>query len=264
MAVQLTRGRVVGGVYEVDYRPSLKLDKNIRYVYEKFGARPLFVDEDGNGAPTGSGGDVNICRTEDYGFEYAAIGTQTDVLLGWNASKGLDLIQDATSGDGNELTLGLGSKSRGAFTAQTDACYFKAQIELTDVSGFAEMAVGFRKNSAYNETIDDYTDMAAFNIQAGVINIETILNNAATDTTDTTLTDWIDDATHTLEVRVNSSGQVTFLYDGSAPTVVPSTFTFDSGDVIVPFIHQTLGASAANGCFVKLWESGLDHELPAS
>ena len=134
-------------------------------------------------------------------------------------------------------------------------------LNLEDVSGFPECAIGFRKAEAYTVTIDNYNDMAAFNIQAGVINIETILGNAGTTTTDTTLTDWIDDASHTLEISVGLDGVVSFYYDGVVPTIYPgdgtvAAFTLDADEVMIPFVHQLLDNSAANGCFVKDWQSG--------
>lgn len=254
--VQLTRGRVVGGQNAQDLSPAAVRDQNYKFVYDRFSARPIFQDQDGDGSPTGSAGDENIIVSEGYHFEYHVIGTQTILFPAYSAAKGLQLVQDETSGDGSEVSLGLGSNGRGAFTVGTDKCYFKAKLELNDVSGIAECAVGFRRQAAYQAAIDNYTDMAVINIQAAVINIETILNNAATTTTDTTLTDWVDDATHDLEVRVDSSGVVTFRYDDAVPTVT-AAFTFDDGDVIMPFIYQTLGVTAANNIYVKEWQSGI-------
>lgn len=255
--VQLTRGRVVGGQNAQNLNPAMVRKVNEFFVYDKFRARPFFYDQDGDGSPTGAGGNENVMNTGVAVYEFHVIGTQTILLPSYSAAKGLDLVQDAVSGDGTEYTLGIGSNSRGVVTVGTDGdAFFKAQIELTDVSGFAEMAVGFRKLEAYQAAIDDYDEMACFNVQAGVVNIETILNGGATSTTDTTLTDWADGATHTLEVRVDNAGAVTFAYDDAEPTVVP-TFSFDSGEVIIPFIYQTLGATAANGCFLKEWQSGL-------
>jgi hypothetical protein len=255
--IQLSRGRVVGGQNAQDLSPAVVRTVNEKFVYDKFRSRPIVYNEDGIGDPTGATGNENGMLTEVAAYEYHVLGTQTILGPVYHASKGLDLVQDEVSGDGNELTLGIGANSRGTFIVGTDGdFYFKARLEFEDVSGIAEAAVGFRKMEAYQAAIDNYDEMAAFNVQAGVVNIETILNGGTTDTTDTTETDIIDDGVHTFEVRVSSAGVVTFAYDDAEPTVT-AAFTFDDAEVVIPFVYQTLGATAANGLFISEWQSGL-------
>jgi hypothetical protein len=57
---------------------------------------------------------------------------------------------------------------------------------LSDVDGTDDCAIGWRKAEAYQAAIDSYDEMAAINVIAGAIKIETILNNGTTATTDTT------------------------------------------------------------------------------
>jgi hypothetical protein len=67
--------------------------------------------------------------------------------------------------------------------------------------------------------------MAVINCLAGDFKIETIDDNNATTTTDTT--DNASDGTdHTIEVRVSAAGVVTYLIDGVAPTTT-AAFTID-------------------------------------
>jgi hypothetical protein len=261
--VQLTRARVVGGQNAQDLSPAMVRDANHKFVYEKFDSKPRFYLGDGTAtAPTGVAGDENVIVTDRHLFEYHVIGTQTILTPTFHVSKGLQLVQDAVSGDGSEISLGIHATSRGVFTVGTDPCFFKAKLEVTDVSGFGELAVGFRRQTANQALIDNYEDMAVFNIQSGVINIETILNGGGTITVDTTETDWVDAATHDLEVRVDKDGVASFYYDDAVPVAYPgdgtnAAFTFDDGDIIMAFIYQSLDATAANTLFLKEWQSGL-------
>lgn len=256
--VQLTRGRVVGGQNAQDHSPAVVRDQNHKFTYEKFDTKPYFSLGAGLFAdPTGATGDENVIFIGNNLFEYHVLGTQTLLVPVLHATKGLDLVQDLISGDGTEVCPGITAGNRSAFTVGTDrAFYFKVQLELTDVSGISECGVGFRKVEAYQALIDGYDEMAAFNIQAGVINMETIINGNATVTTDSTETDWADAGVHTLEVRVSAAGVVTYAYDDAEPTVV-AAFTFDDGEIVVPFVHQLLGNSAANNIYISEWQCGL-------
>ena len=225
-----------------------------RYVFDKFSARPSFVDDDGDGAPTGSTGDVNIMVTEDARYEYHMKGAgQTIVKPVW-ASTGLDIGLDQTDDEGVEITQGITALSKGYFTARTDECFFRVKFNIADVSGTDDCAIGFRKAEAYQANIDDYDEMACINVISGDIKIETILNNAATTTTDTTQ-NWADGETHTLEVRVQASGAVTYVIDGAAPTAT-AAFSFDSAEKIVPFFFFLNAADIAGAVNILEWECG--------
>ena len=99
--------------------------------------------------------------------------------------------------------------------------------------------------------------MAAFNIISGVINTETIKNAGATVTTDTTLTDWADLATHTVQVKVSATGAVTYLYDGAEPTTVVA-YSFDDAEVVVPFVYFLHNTDIGETTGITNWNCRLD------
>lgn len=152
----------------------------------------------------------------------------------------LNVDDDATNGVlGWEICNGILSNGKNAFTVGTDEKFFcEATIKIDDISDVTELAFGLRKAEAFQANVDDYDEMAAFNIGAdadGQIEIHTILNGAATAEVDTTETDWADAASKTLRIECDKNGKCTFSIDGSAPTVTAS-FTFDSGEVVIPFL----------------------------
>lgn len=248
------RGEFYGGAYDGDLRPSYRRDKNERYVFEQFMARPLYVDEDGDGAPTGTAGDVNIMRTDRNSFEYVAKGTQTTVKHTF-AATGVDVTGDATADDGWEITQGITSRSRGYFTVGTDASFFFAlTFSIEDVSGTDDCFVGWRKAEAYQANLDDYDEMAGLNVISGDIKVESILNGATTSTTDTT-DNWADTASHCLATYVGADGAVTFKIDGAAPSTT-ATYTFDDGETVVPFFFFLHATDLAGYMRLTQWECG--------
>lgn len=243
---------VTGAVQGVVPRP--RRAYATRYTYEEFEAIPTCHASAGYGNPTGTTSDVNILNTPGNKFEYHIKGTQTILAPVFDAN-GLNIAMDQTNNDGVELTQGITARSKSAFVVGADAFYLAVTMRLADVSGSDDCAVGFRAAAAYQANIDDYTDMAALNVISGAIKIETILNNAATVTTDTTNT-WADAATKTLKVIVQKSGAVTYEIDGVAPTVT-AAFTFDSGDTVVPFLYFLHDADLMDTLYVQKWECGL-------
>jgi len=115
--------------------------------------------------------------------------------------------------------------------------------------------VGFRTAEAYQAAIDDYNNMAALNVISGAIYIETIDDNDATTSTDTTDT-WGDTEAHVLAVYVDVNGVVTYQIDGAAPTVT-AAFTWDDGDTVVPFLYFIHAGDFAEATYLQSWECGL-------
>lgn len=249
-----------------------------RYVYDDF--RGLFIARataTPMGDPTGTAGDVNtLFSGRGHQFQYHVLGTQT-ILAPKRVAGGLDITQDLTNNDGVEYTLGcedpantvISALSRGTFTVGTDKPFgFSLKLLITDVSGTDDCAIGFRKSEAYQANVDDYDEAAAVNIISGDIKIETILNNAATTTTDTTL-DWADAATKTISVYCDSDGSlwgtpraVYYEIDGAKPTAVPTTqFRFDSGEVVIPFFYFLNDTDVAESTVLVEWESGLVEDM---
>lgn len=202
------------------------------YVYEDFKSNGVSSLAAG-GAASGTANTLNVIGFERNVFNYVAKGTQT-ILAPTLTATGLNVAMDQTDNDGMELFGSAIDRSRYAFTIGTSPAFFATlRFKIGDASGTDDCAFGFRKSQAYQANFDDYTDAATLNVISGDINIETILNNAATTTTDTTA-NWADGETHTLTVLVSGSGVVTYEIDGAAPSTT-AAFTFDSGDVVHPF-----------------------------
>ena len=219
-----------------------------------FRVPPLVHENDGT-IVSGATGAVNNMAIAGTAFEYHIKGAGQTITTPVIAAGGLDVSLDQTDDEGLEITQGITARNPTAFTVGTDAFYAKCKFSIADVSGTDDCAFGFRKTAAYTAAIDDYTDFAVLNVISGDITIETALNNAATTTTDTT-NNSADGETHTLEVWVTSAGVVTYKIDGAAPTTV-AAFTFDSGDVVIPFFYFLHAADVAGAVLLQEWEAGL-------
>jgi predicted RecA/RadA family phage recombinase len=223
--------------------------------HETFNSAPLATLATG-GAVSGDEEAVNLL-TFDGGnvIEMYNIGTQS-ILAPTITAGGADISRDQTDGDGSEFTRGITSQSPQAFTVGTDAFYCRVVASIEDVSGADTFLAGFRKAAAYTADFNDYTDLAGLNVEGGNIKTETILNNGATTTTDTT-DDWADEATHVLEVFVSTAGAVSYKIDGASPTTqATTTFSFDSGDTVVPCLIFEHGSDVAGEVIMKEWTVG--------
>ena len=218
-------------------------------------ADKLADDSFPKGAATGATGDENVLMFNNGDTLYHhVLGTQTLITPNIVAA-GLDIAQDLTNNDGMELCGAPSSGTGIEFTVGTDAAfYFSCAITITDVSGTDDFAIGFRKVEAFQAAVDNYDEMAAFNVISGDIKLETILNGAATTTTDTT-DNWADAASKTLKVLVSAAGVVTYTIDGSAPTTTAS-FTFDNGEVVTPFVYLVHDSDVAEATIITAWDVG--------
>ncbi len=240
-----------------------KLSTKLRkYTYTTFSAQGRFTAPNGYGDPTGTAGDSNLGLVPaqvggGLALEYFVMGTQTLLAPSFSAS-GLDISQDQTNNDGVQHVFGgLSARSKHAFTIGSEPAPFFAKLTfaLSDVSGQDDCAFGFRKNAAFTANFDDYTDAAVLNMISGDIKIETILNNAATTTVDTTQ-DWADAASHSFEIEIGIDGTVRFFVDGAFPTVTKSNFVFDTGDVVLPTLFFLQDATSPGTCNLTLFECG--------
>lgn len=240
--------------------PAKMTDDAREYGYAFYNGRvqPNLSLANGYGDPSGTGGTLNRAffpGSYPLHASYSAIVTQT--LLGPlldTAGDGLDVSQDQTDDDGVQYTFGA-NNSYGpyAWTVGTHNGFIRMKMKIADVSGTDDCLVGLRKVEAIQAAVDDYDEMAALNVILGDIKIETILNNAATTTTDTT-DDWADAAVKTLEVQLVGR-QARFLIDGVAPTV-NATFSFDSGEVVVPFFFFLQATTTPGKVFWREVEIG--------
>jgi len=221
------------------------------YVYEEFQDAPVCA----NVAGTAPGAGTNVAAFPDNTFEYFLIGTQT-LVAPTIAADGLLASLDLTNDEGVEYTQGITARSRFAFTIGTSpAFYLKVGLLVADVSGSDICAVGFRKAAqAYQAAFADYTDKATLSKKNGDIYSVTAINNAGDVETDTTI-NWADAAAKVLEVYVSSAGVVTYKVDGV--TATGAAFTFDDGDVVVPFFHLLHDATTPGAVHIQSWECGL-------
>jgi hypothetical protein len=193
---------------------------------------------------------------------HVAAAASPAVIAPFQSASGLEL-KPVAAADALEITNGTTALSPQAYVvgslngAGDNELFFKCKILIDDISDVTEMAMGWRKAEAYQAAVDNYDEMASFNVGQdadGQIEIHTILNGAATAETDTTETDWADAGEHTLEIRVTNGGVCTFYYDGAEPTVT-ATFTFDAGEVIVPFLFLDT-ETGDPGVSVSEWKCG--------
>lgn len=247
--------RAVAPSFKVNNHSLFNSDRRL-HTYETFDIDPVTSKKAG-GAAGGTAGDENVMGFQFNQFEYHILGTQT-ITAPSLAATGLDINMDQTDNDGVEISQGILANAMHAYTVGTDGpFFFRVKLSIADVSGTDDCAVGFRKAEAYQANLDDYDEMACLNVISGAINIETILNGAATSTTDTTDT-VADGVTVTLQVNVSKAGVVTYKIDGVAPSTNPSSsFTFDSSEVVVPFLFFLNSSDVAGAVVIQEWECGL-------
>lgn len=219
------------------------------------------TDVNTGGVPTGGSGDINLMALQDGAImEQFIIGTQT-IIAPRMTLAGLSIGLDNTVAEGAEYNFGTRNNSKHSFTIGTAPAFFiRVVLEALDISGCNPLVVGFRKIEANNALIANYTDTAAIGLLNVVSSTNVVivdqLNGGGQNTTDTTVL-WGGDATNQLlEVLVSETGVVTYEIDGSPPTVT-SEFTFDNGDVVMPFIHFLNGADVAGLVSLRTLQVGL-------
>mgnify|MGYP003150901190 FL=1 len=178
----------------------------------------------------------------------------------------VQLDGETTTNSGFEMSIGGSSTVRN----DANACvvgqhngYIDATFWTTDWTDYDCVAIGFRKVQAHQSGHSGilaaasgdplYTDFAAFGIQsADDIQIATDLNNGGSGTyTDTTQAP-TDSQNHRFRITLAKDGSVTYKHVGNAiagagalaaPTATAS-YTFDSDDVVVPYITVLKNAAA--------------------
>ena len=230
----------------------VKSFREARYGFEPFSRTPfswLVAGSAGGGYadPTGTAGNIIGLNTGHNTFAWRVVGTQTIVAPVLTTDGFYDFSLDQTLAEGFSLivegnnTVTTGGNAPAHYTMGTDSgCFFRVLVSAEDISG-VDLTIGFRKVEAFQADFNDYDELAGLQIlgdslsAAAAINAVGILNNGATDTDDTG--DTVADAT-AVELLVKVSGRVVeYVIDGAAPSTTPSTFTFDDGEVITPFIH---------------------------
>jgi hypothetical protein len=212
---------------------------------------------------TGAAGEELGFHSGRAGYEmHVAAAASPAVIAPHQSADGLEM-KPVAAADALEITNGTTALSPQAYVVgsfnKSDAkeIFFQCTIKIDDISDVTEMSMGWRKAEAYQAAVDDYDELASFNVGQdgdGQIEIHTILNGGTTSETDTTLTDWANGGEHTLEIRVTNGGVCTFFYDGAEPTVT-TAFTFDSGEVILPYLFLDT-ETGDPGVSISAWKCG--------
>jgi hypothetical protein len=209
---------------------------------------------------------------------------QTNTVIGTLGS-GLEISGDEVDNEGLELVIGqLTASNPLARTIGTDSdFFFRAKFKVTDASGADEFGIGWRKNEAFSASFAPsaadpiYTDFAMIGFAGTSANpnpvrTSTDLNNSGTGVRTSTGFTWADTLVHKLEIRVKS-GAVQYLIndvplggtiskDGDGNTITAqntssgAAFTFDSTDVLVPFIFLQHDADVCEDLFLQEIEIG--------
>lgn len=240
---------------EVRKGPGIKnrnLSKTAGITAEKLNPSYKFVHDDFKGLWTGCQSDGTVASEVNAEINYLRTGRGTVVeKLNVNtqvsgfpfpalATVGTDLaVGNQTSAQGAEFVFG-GNHAMGnyAYTVGTDDCFIKMTFKVADVGG-GDIWVGFRKVEAFAAAVTTYDTYAAVfydgtaSTAAGTTKTQTNLNAGGAVTTNMAVAT-ADADVLTAEVRVAKGGQATYLFNG-APNSAAVAFTFDSGDVIVPF-----------------------------
>ncbi len=218
-----------------------------------FNSSPVLQSSATTGAaPLGTTGATNIMMMQGgETWEEFILGAGQTIIAPRMGSAGLLISLDLTDDEGAEYNPGPRNNTKYSYTIGTSAAFaFEATLTAADVSGCDPLLIGFRKVEANNATFADYTDYASIGLSStngANIWLLTELNAGGQTATDTTNA-WTDGQSKTLKVLVSSAGVVTYTIAGVAP-VVTAAFTFDTGDVVIPFVrflHGTVAPGAIN------------------
>lgn len=242
-------------VKQVD-RKTRDLNMSASQLIDYFTDRAFAMWPLGNVLPVSTDALTNVVRTPNSNLYCRNINAQT-LLAPTTVATGLSIAGDLTATDGFDIGLNEPNQanSRFVFTVGSEPVgfYIEARFTIADVSGVAELLLGFRKLGASAAARSSYTDYAYAAIIGSAIETATRLNSGSEALVDST-NDIADTNAITLRVEVDSAGKVSFFtsYDlvaGALDTSgklyapkVSQTFTFDSGDMVVPnirFIHDT-------------------------
>lgn len=265
----ISGGRYIQSQDIQDYTFPAQRKVNHHHLYIEPRQTPLAMLKGATGAvASGATGAVNLLAFPGQGvLEMAQLGAGQTLVVPTIASDGLDIAGDAADNEGREFSAGLLAINPGVFIVGTDAAFFaRVRYAIDDVSETDDLAIGFRKNGAYTANIDDYTDMAVLNLITGQLTAETILNNAATTSTSLGSSFAVaDNSIVDLMVKVSAAGVVT--YEAGHSTTLTSdptmsapaaalAFTFDTGDVVTPFLFFLRSSANALTVRLKRFESG--------
>ena len=178
----------------------------------------------------------------------------------------IQLDAETTTNHGFELSIGGSStvkNNANAYTVGTHNGQIDATFWTTDLTDYDCVSIGFRKVQAHQaghgailaaaSGAPLYTEFAAFGVQsADDIQIATVVNDGGSGSYKDTTQAPTDSQNHRFKVILAKDGSVTYKHIGNAiagegalaaPTATAS-FTFDSGDIVVPYMSVLKNAAA--------------------
>lgn len=223
--------------------------------YCLFGSNPVVMTDDGTDV-AGAASETDWMALDGTNFEYFILTAASQTIkLPFIDDNGLNVRLDQTDDEGMELGEGITSRSKSAFTIDTDAFYLKVKLYIEDVNQLDIVCIGFRLAEAYNQDLYAYNTYCGMNVDNGQIHGIEEENNGSAEDTDME-EDWEDGETHTMEVRVSDAGVVTYYFDGLVVTT-PNVFTWTDNEVAIPFLHILGDNTASSDVCIQLWECGL-------
>jgi len=260
-----------------------------KYLFERFSGSTPWLNPGATGVtalPTAAASQID-CATSSQGYYYELFQTTAQTILPFaHATKGLEISCDEVDNESVEIVPGGNrTNSPHAMVVGTDSDFFmRVQLELTDASGSDQLVVGWRKVQTYAAptgflaaTDPIYTDFAAIGFagtKADPNPVRTItdLNDSGTPVVTAANFTWADTKIHQLEVRVIGA-KAQYLINGvrlgnpvavdalgaaitSQSTLTGATFTFDSGDTLIPFIFLRHDTDVAEDTFLRQLELG--------
>jgi hypothetical protein len=201
----------------------------------------------------------NMHNGNGHVFAFAALGDNqaTQPVM---AATGVDFAGDQADNEGYEVNIGWFGATGRPFIVGTDpAFFFCMSSAVTDIDGGDEYWIGFRKvEDAYNAAPNGYTDYYAIGFNAAAdpaaIFVENELNGAGANSDDTSDT-W-DGTAKKFCVNVSNAGLATATNDGAAPSTPPTAYTFDDGDMLIPYFMFIQVAAAFDNVVITEFEAG--------
>jgi hypothetical protein len=162
-----------------------------------------------------------------------------------------------------EITQGNSASIKNCFVTRTSPAFFvRATFNIKTLADVTELSVGFRKQQTYaTSSLSTYTDYAIIGVSgtAGHIKTQTGIGSAyvVTDTTNVATAG----TNFTVQVNIDGSGNVTYLWGNANGTLVaPTTVVaaqMGASLNFIPWIHYTVSAAAADEVDLVQYSCGL-------
>ena len=226
-----------------------------------FGQSPILQTSlDTGGPPQGVITAINLMHLQKgVAMEQFLISAQT-IIAPRMTTSGLLISLDTEIAKGVEYNFGAARENCvPSFIIGTAAAFFfEVDLLIGKIDTAGPYLIGFRKVQANQQAFLAYTDYATIGMSnsSSTTNISTL--SAVNGSGSVTITNKLwggDGASNLLRVSVSGSGIVTYTINGEVPSGAGAV-TFDTGDIITPFIHLLHSSNAAEGIFLKSMKFG--------